>query len=128
MSNTVFVPPAVADKRRFQSAIAAIDAVNEADPRRIDTPQGPRPFELHYARRLTHWTSKLAPQASEALALAARGQHVARWEIPRDQYPDGLKGYTEWRETLKQFHAGKLEVILRKGGYDDALIGQVKAL
>jgi hypothetical protein len=119
VSETVFIPPSVADATRFREAIRRIDAENERDP---------RGFELPYARRLTAWVKELSPAASEALAIAARGQHIARWEIPRERYPEGLKGYTQWRETLKQFHAEKLDGILRACGYGDDSISQVRAL
>jgi hypothetical protein len=123
-----FLPAGVRDRDRFLAAIRAIDARNAEDPRRIDAAAGPEPFELAYARRLTHWVAVLAPGASEALALAARGQHIARWEIPRDRFPKGLKGYLQWREGLKQFHADNLASILAGCGYADDEIAAVRAL
>lgn len=123
-----FVPAAVADRGRFLEAIRRIDVENAADPRRITTERGSMPYELLYSQHLTRWVSRLAPQASEALALAARGQHIARWMIPREKYAQGLRGYLEWRETLKAFHAEKMAVILRDCGYGPDLIGEVRLL
>lgn len=104
---------------RFQDAIARIDAANAADPRGA---------ELQYSERLTAWITRLAPDASEPLRLAARAQHICRWESPRESYPAGRIGYLKWREDLKQFHARKAGEILREVGYDDDAIARVQDL
>jgi hypothetical protein len=104
---------------RFQDAIARFDAANAQDPRGI---------ELPYAQRLSAWLERLAPNASESLRLAARCQHLRRWEIPRESYPTGRVGYLKWREALKHFHAEEAGKILREVGYDDATIEQVQKL
>jgi hypothetical protein len=104
---------------RFQEAISRIDAANAADPRGV---------ELPYAQRLSGWVERLSPQASEPLRLAARAQHIRRWESPRDSYPAGRVGYLQWREDLKQFHAEKAGEILAAVGYDAATIDRVQHL
>src|SRR5437667_2434099 len=104
---------------RFQDAIARFDSANAADPRGI---------ELPYAQRLSAWVERLAPDASESLRLAARGQHLRRWEIPRESYPAGRVGYLKWREALKHFHAEEAGKILREVGYDEATIERVQKL
>jgi hypothetical protein len=104
---------------RFQEAIRRIDAVNASDPRGI---------ELPYAQRLSAWVVRLSPDASEPLRLAARGQHIARWEVLRDTYPAGRIGYLKWREDMKHMHAQKAGAILREVGYDEATIQRVQDL
>lgn len=104
---------------RFQDAIFRFDAANAADPRGV---------ELPYAQRLSAWVERLAPDASEALRLAARAQHICRWMIPRETYPAGRIGYLKWREDLKHFHAQKAGEILRETGYDEATITRVQEL
>ena len=86
------------------------------------------PRELLYAQRLTEWVLRLAPDASEALRLAARCQHICRWESPRDSYPMDRAGYLRWRADLKKFHAEKSGAILREAGYDDETIRRVQDL
>jgi hypothetical protein len=71
---------------------------------------------------------RLCPDASEALRLAARCQHLCRWQIPRSDYPMTRAGYLQWREALKKFHAQKAGEILREVGYDEAMIRRVQAL
>jgi hypothetical protein len=104
---------------RFQDAIARFDAANAQDPRGI---------ELPYAQRLSAWVERLAPDASEALRLATRCQHMRRWEIPRESYPAGRVGYLKWREALKHFHAEEAGKILREVGYDDETIQRVQRI
>jgi hypothetical protein len=116
LGNIAFV---ISNPDRFQRAIEAIDAANEQDPRREEIP---------YSQAMTQWLLRLYPDASEALQLAARAQHVQRWVIPRNQYPMDRAGYHRWRTNLMEFHAEKASEILRGAGYDDATIARVKSL
>jgi hypothetical protein len=108
----------------FDAAIRRFDAANERDPNQ----ENGRPRELVYAERLTAWVLKLRPDASEALRLAARCQHIQRWESPRENYPMTRPGYLKWRADLKQFHAEKSGAILRETGYDADTIRRVQDL
>jgi hypothetical protein len=116
------------DSERFREAVRRFDAENARDPNHDATPEGPRPRELLYAARLTHWVLRLCPEASEALRLAARSQHLCRWMIPRASYPMGRAGYLRWRAELKAFHAAKSGEILREVGYSPELVERVQAL
>jgi Domain of unknown function (DUF4202) len=109
---------------QFYAAIARFDAENSRDP----NSENGRPRELLYAGRLTDWVLKLKPDAGEPLRLAARCQHICRWESPRDKYPMTKPGYLKWRADLKKFHAEKSGAILREVGYDDATIQRVQDL
>lgn len=88
----------------------------------------PTPKELLYARRLTDWLLRIEPAPSEELYLAARAQHMRRWEIPRSSYPEGRAGYLKWRNDLKKFHAERSAEILRECGYPPESIARVQAL
>ena len=109
---------------KFAAAIARFDMENSRDP---NLEHG-RPRELLYAERLTAWVLKLAPAASESLRLAARCQHICRWQSPRENYPLTKPGYLKWRADLKKFHAEKSGTILREVGYDDDTIRRVQDL
>lgn len=93
--------------------IEAIDAVNARDPRRAEDG---RPHELAYADRLTAWVLRLTPTPSDALRIAARGQHIERWTSPRDSQPLDRGGYLRWRERLKHFHADRVVGLMRDQG------------
>jgi hypothetical protein len=108
----------------FDAAIRRFDEENSRDP----NPENGRPRELLYAERLTNWVLKLCPAASEPLRLAARCQHICRWQSPRENYPMTRAGYLKWRADLKKFHAEKSGAILRAVGYDDATIRRVQDL
>jgi hypothetical protein len=116
------------DRERFDLALARIDAANAEDPGRETDGGVAVPKELLYARRMTAWLERLAPDASEALRLAVRAQHVRRWTVPRERYPAGRKGYHEWRSTLARFHADTAAAILREVGYDEETVRRVQAL
>jgi hypothetical protein len=109
---------------RFDAAIARLDAENSRDPNR----ENGQPRELLYARRLTDWVLKLCPQAPEPLRLAARCQHIRRWESPRENHPPTRAGYLKWRADLKKFHAEISGAILRETGYDEETIRRVQEL
>jgi hypothetical protein len=116
------------DRRRLEEACRRFDAANAEDPNRERFEGRDWPKELLYAVRMTRWLEKLAPQASEALRLAARSQHLRRWEIPRERFPMDRAGYHRWRTTLAKFHAERAGAILREIGYDEPAIARVQAL
>jgi len=116
------------DEARFEAAIRRFDEENARDPNIEILDGAGRPRELVYAERLTGWVLKLCPNASEALRLAARCQHICRWEIPRSSYDLTRVGYLKWRNDLKLFHAEKAGQILRQMGYPEETIGRVQAL
>lgn len=114
---------------RFAEALRRIDAANGEDPHLEPDAEGrPTPRELLYSRRLTGWLLRLEPAACEELRLAARAQHIRRWQIPRRQYPEGRAGYLKWRNDLKKFHAGQSGTILAECGYPAESVQRVQAL
>ncbi len=113
---------------QFEQAIGRFDAENAQDPNQELVEGVPRPRELVYAQRLYDWVRKLCPDASEALLLAARCQHICRWMIPRKRYDMNRAGYLRWRNDLKKFHAEKSGEILRQTGYLEEMISKVQDL
>jgi hypothetical protein len=113
---------------RFRAAIAAMDALNAEDPTLETHEGGDLPAALLYGQRMSAWLLRLAPDASEALRLAARAQHIGRWKSPRSAYPVGREGYLKWRGDLARFHADTAAAILAEAGYEGAIIERVGAL
>lgn len=118
----------VDQSERYAAAIAAIDAANAEDPNREVWEGEEHPKELLYSRRMSGWLERFAPDASEALRLAVRAQHIRRWTIPRSDYPEGRAGYKRWRSDLARFHAATAGEILAEVGYDDETIRRVQGL
>lgn len=116
------------DKSKFENAVAGFDEANTADPNVENVGGQLVPKELAYARRMSSWLDRLAPEASEPLRLAARCQHICRWKRPRSEYPMTRAGYHRWRTALYQFHADVAGEILRSVGYDENTIARVGAL
>ena len=113
---------------RFQQAIAAFDALNAQDPNLLETGGKRVPKELHDAQAMTRWLDAMYPAAGEVAHLAARCQHLCRWEVPRSSYPEGRTAYLRWRIDLKTFHAERSAEVLRSVGYDDSVIDAVTAV
>ena len=99
-----------------QQVFAAIDAANAADPRLEDG----APVELLYGQRMTAEQALLYPEASDALAIACRGQHIERWTLPRQDYPEGREGYLTWRREQGRRHAERVMGLMRDAGCPEA--------
>jgi hypothetical protein len=113
---------------RFAAAVAAIDAANARDPNQVEVAGLREPAELVYGRRMSAALARLAPQASEPLRIAARGQHIERWQTPRTGYPAGRAGYLTWRRDLKDFHARRVGQIMAALEFPATDIARVASL
>ncbi|WKN33907.1 DUF4202 domain-containing protein [Porifericola rhodea] len=118
----------MADKSRFEQTIAAFDKANAEDPHQEEVDGRKVPKELLYGQRMSNTLAVFYPEASEELQLAARCQHIRRWEIPRSDYPMDRKGYLKWRTQLKMFHAEKAGEIMAAHGYEQKSIDRVAFL
>lgn len=114
--------------KNLQEALNRFDALNAQDPNQESAEGKSYPRELLHAQRLSTWIQKLEAKPSEALLLAARCQHLKRWEIPRSSFEEGRAGYLKWRKRLYQFHAEEAEKILEELGCARELIEKVKAI
>ncbi len=90
-----------------------IDDVHAADPNRTADGQ---PAELIYGERMDHWVSRLVPDASALLRLAARAQHLERWSVPRSTFPLDKAGYHAWRRSLYTKQAERARQLLLEAG------------
>ncbi|CAL2057942.1 DUF4202 domain-containing protein [Tenacibaculum sp. 190524A05c] len=113
---------------RFETALALIDQKNAKDPNSYTVEGIEFPKELLYSHRMTRRLLQFNPNASKALQLAARAQHICRWEIARDEYPMDRVGYLKWREQLKKMHASITSEILEKAGFDEEYSKRVTSL
>ena len=118
----------ISDQERFNRAIAGFDAANRDDPNRELSDGSDYAKELLYAERMSAMLNRYVADASEALQLAARCQHIRRWEIPRASYPMTKAGYYQWRMRLRDFHAEIAAAMLRQAGYEDDTIARVCSL
>jgi len=112
----------------YQAAIAAFDKANAEDPNQEMLDGNSYPKELLYAQRMSEMQQRYAPEASEAVKLAVRAQHIQRWKIPRNNYPMDKPGYMLWRTGLYKFHAELAGNIMREVGYDDEMTARVKSI
>lgn len=118
----------ITNTARFQQAISRFDAANAQDPNQEMFEGKSYPKELIYAQRMTAMLDQFAPDASEAVQLAVRCQHICRWQKPRSDYAMDGVGYKQWRTNLYKFHGDTAGTIMREVGYDDDMIAKVQAL
>ena len=110
---------------QLEQAFDLFDEYNRQAPDRVLWSGLEYPSEYFYAIKLYEWVKKLDPGASEPLLLASRCQHIGRWEIARNTYPEGRIGYLKWRKDLSAFHAQKASEILGSLNYDEETILRV---
>jgi hypothetical protein len=118
----------ISRQERLVTVMQDIDSANADDPRRIIIGDKEMAYEVAYSERMSERLSKMYPTASEILKIAARAQHLRRWEIPRSAYPDGRIGYNDWRKTCREHHTELVGAILARRGFTPEEITQVARL
>lgn len=113
---------------KLKQAFELFDDYNKRDPNLTTWENETYSYEYFYALQLYKWVLKLEPNASEALLLASRSQHIGRWEIKRDAYPAGKAGYLKWRSDLGKYHAEKAGELMKNAGIDGAIIEQAQKI
>lgn len=113
---------------RFARIITAIDAANAQDPNIVEVAGINVPGELIYGQRMSETLARMASDPSECLQIAARGQHIERWKVPRKSYPAGRNGYLSWRKDQRGLQAGRLGTIMAAAGYGTDDINRVGVL
>lgn len=98
---------------KLETVLNAIDNANRADPNQEEG----QPAALLYGHRMTSEVDRLFPEASDSLKIAARGQHIERWTVARNTYPEGRAGYHAWRRDLAKHHASRVGTIMTDAGY-----------
>jgi len=114
--------------KQFEEALSQFDKANAQDPNLELVEDQSQPAALLYGQRMSRCLERFAPGSSEALQLAVRAQHIQRWAIPRATYPEGIKGYNQWRRAMAVFHAEKAGEILQGLGYEQVQIARVQKL
>jgi hypothetical protein len=112
----------------YQAAIAAFDQANGEDPNQERHLGRAIAKELLYSHRMGEMQERYAPEASEAVRLAVRAQHIQRWKVARSEFPVGRQGYLQWRTRLYSFHAQTAGDLMRQAGYDEEMVGRVMAI
>ncbi len=111
-------PDRVSERMRLAELFARIDQLNSADEAQDADYDGTLlPAAVLYGRRMSEELANFSPEAGTELRIAARGQHIERFKIPRNTYPDTRAGYLKWRQDLKVFHGRRLRDVMTEAGY-----------
>ena len=113
---------------RLNDALQLFDESNAEDPNTEMVNGQALPKELVYGQRMSARLSVFAPDAPETVQLAARAQHIRRWEVPRVSYPEWRAGYLKWRTDLYKRHGDIAGEIMKDVGYDDETVERVQTL
>ncbi|WPU91722.1 DUF4202 domain-containing protein [Mucilaginibacter sabulilitoris] len=113
---------------QLQEAFKLFDEYNQQDPRSITWRNAEYPLEYAYSLMLSQWVVSLQSASSEELLLASRSQHIGRWEIPRETYPEGREHYLKWRKDLAGHHAAVASSLMQKAGYEENKISRVREI
>ena len=103
----------------YTSALSLIQKANSEDPNILSNGYTNARF---YSDKMTESLLLLHPTPKEYVDLAARCQHLYRWEVPRSDYPDGKAGYFQWRRFLYNYQSEKTAALLSKAGYKEDFI------
>ena len=113
-------------KTAYEQAVNLIDSANSEDPN-IEHSQGKAwPKELLYGQRMSEMLERYNSDADYVIKLAIRGQHIQRWQSPRNAYPMGRQGYHKWRTDLYTFHADKVANLMAQAGFNAQEIERAK--
>ncbi|MEL7967729.1 DUF4202 domain-containing protein [Vreelandella neptunia] len=113
----------------FDQTLAAIDALHAEDPRATTLADGTSmPQELAYAQRMSDWLDRVHDAPDDVLRLAVRAQHLQRWLVPREEYPEGRVGYLTWRRDQGKRAGETTAQLMREAGYSDEEADRVKTI
>jgi hypothetical protein len=118
----------MSSEEKLKCAFASFDDYNSRDSHEEEYDGKKYPKELLYSLRMSERLNQYQPDAAEPLKVAARCQHIGRWEIPRSTFPMDKKGYLQWRSKLALYHTDLASGILEKCGYEKSFIEKVKFL
>ncbi|MFW5824185.1 MAG: DUF4202 domain-containing protein [Marinobacter sp.] len=104
---------------RLGCALDAIDQANRQDPNTERVNGQVLPREYAYSLHMTRWLLALESAPSDRMQIACRAQHIERWTRPRADYPEGRKGYYQWRQDCGRFHGERAAQIMADCGYPD---------
>ena len=115
-------------QQQLDDLFALIDKANSEDPVVEQDSSSEQPRALLYGLRMSTCQKSIAPEAGLELRIAARAQHICRWQIARDRYPQGRVGYLKWRRDLGGHHARLTAELMQSLNFDSAIIERVKHL
>ncbi|MFC4259890.1 DUF4202 domain-containing protein [Marinobacter lacisalsi] len=109
----------MSDEQQLGCALDAIDEANRQDPNVEQVDGQSLPREYAYSLHMTRWLYALEVAPSDRMQIACRAQHIERWTRPRVDYPEGRKGYYQWRQDCGKFHGERAAGIMASCGYPD---------
>ena len=104
---------------QLTTTLNAIDQLNAQDIHTTLVDGTAYPKELLYSKYMSECLHQYWPQANELLQIAVHAQHIKRWHLKRNEFPDGKQGYLLWRKQLGIFHAQTTKALMLTHGYSE---------
>lgn len=104
---------------RLENTLTAIDKINSEDPNSTLINGSSTPNELLYGQYMTACLQAYWPDSHELLQIAVRAQHIKRWHLKRNEFPEGKAGYLTWRKELGKYHASLTKSLMLDNGYSE---------
>lgn len=102
---------------RLANTLMAIDRINSQDPNKTLVEGESFANELLYGQYMTACLQSYWPEAHEVLQIAVRAQHIKRWQLKRNEFPEGKAGYLTWRKEQGKFHASLTQALMQENNY-----------
>ncbi len=99
--------------------LAQIDQANLQDPNQAEFEGRLQAKEYIYSQHMTRWLFNLEANPSELMQIACRAQHLERWTIARNTYPEGRAAYYQWRKACNIMHGQRAAEIMAQCGYSE---------
>ena len=112
-------------KSKLRTILNQIDEINKKDVHQEEFAGQLFPKEHLYSLRMTEMLFEYDEDPPEELQIVARGQHIKRWAIKREDFPNDRKGYLKWRSRLTLFHAEQITNLLQESGYDEVMTARI---
>ena len=103
---------------RLKQTLQAIDLANQQDPNQAEFEGQRQAKEYIYSQHMTRWLFNLEANPSELMQIACRAQHLERWTIARNTYPEGRAAYYQWRKACNIMHGQRAAEIMAQCGYN----------
>ena len=114
--------------KQLEALFTLIDTANSEDPVSEQSDGTRHPRALLYGLRMSERLETLHLDAPLELRIAARAQHICRWQITRNSYPVGRSGYLKWRRDLAGHHARLTAELMQQLNFDSSHTDRVQQL
>jgi hypothetical protein len=110
---------------RIGQVVATFEAIGRNDPRLVVIDGKTYPRQLGETKLLLHFVAQMVDPIPDALYLACHCQHLGRFELSRNEFPQDNAGYKAWRAEASRRSAERSANLMKEIGLDASMIERV---